>query len=238
MTERLKQLYRMIPLNGKGVADIGTDHGMIPILLAESGYTGNIYASDIADAPLARARASAEAAGVIQKIHFEQSDGLDFCPADQVDCILIAGMGGDTICRILDHCDWVFDGGHVFLFQPMTHAEVLRYWLIHNDFKISREVLVTEGQHIYQAFSATVGKARTYRDIEYLIGAFDVPREGAPLQLLIREILKRVQTHLAGLRTSQTEGSESTAHFMRSIYHDLILLNGDNGQIMEQYGEW
>lgn len=232
MTERLKQLYSMIPQNGKGVADIGTDHGLIPILLAENGYTGNIFASDIAQAPLARARSAAEAAGVLQKIHFEQSDGLDFCPADQVDCVLITGMGGDNICRILDHCDWIFHGGHVFLFQPMTHAEVLRYWLVHNDFKISREVLISEGEHLYQAFSATAGKSRTYQDIEYLIGAFDVPHVGEPTEMLVHVLIKRIQAHLTGLKTSHTEESDSAASFMSSVYHDLLHLTELDGQIL------
>ncbi len=61
MTRRLLQLCRMVPSGGIGFADIGTDHGYIPVWLAKNGYTGNIYAFDIAEAPLGRAIAFAQA---------------------------------------------------------------------------------------------------------------------------------------------------------------------------------
>ena len=59
MNKRLDQLYQMIPKDGIGIIDIGTDHGSIPIQLAASGYAGTIYASDIVPSPLNAAREAA-----------------------------------------------------------------------------------------------------------------------------------------------------------------------------------
>ncbi len=224
MNERLKYCCGLIPQEGKGFADIGTDHGQIPIWLAENGYSGYIYASDIAEGPLTRARSEANDAGVSHKIEFELSDGLDSCPAGKVDCILIAGLGGDNICRILDRCDWIFQGGHLFLFQPMTHAEVLRYWLVHNDFRIIREALISEGEHVYQIFSAVVGKSRSYSDIEYYVGADDVPHEGAPREVLLRVLQNRFENLLTGLSLSRAEYG-SSARFLLSVYNELKSLS-------------
>ena len=62
MNKRLDLLYEMIPSDGLGVIDVGTDHGQIPIRLANSGYTGYIFASDVAEGPLNTARSAAHAA--------------------------------------------------------------------------------------------------------------------------------------------------------------------------------
>ena len=59
MNKRLDLLYEMIPSDGLGVIDVGTDHGQIPIRLAKSGYSGNILASDVAEGPLNTARTAA-----------------------------------------------------------------------------------------------------------------------------------------------------------------------------------
>ena len=125
MNKRLDLLYEMIPSDGLGVIDVGTDHGQIPIRLANSGYSGNIFATDIAEGPLNAARSAAHAAGVENKIRFLLCDGLDLCPPEDVSDILIAGMGGDTICGILDRAEWIFSGQYRLILQPMTRPEVL-----------------------------------------------------------------------------------------------------------------
>ena len=220
MNKRLKYCCELIPLQGKGFADIGTDHAQVPIWLAENGYSGYIYASDIAKDPLSRAKAAASNAGVSENIHFEQCDGLDSCPAEMVDCILIAGMGGDNICRILDRCEWIFQGDHLFIVQPMTHPEVLRYWLIHNEFKIVREAVITEGERIYQIFAAEVGKTRAYLDSEYFTGAADVLHEGEPRSLLLSMLQKQFESLFSDLPMSRVN-EESSTRFLYSVYEEL-----------------
>ena len=101
MNKRLEAIYALIG-EGRGLVDVGTDHGYIPTALAQSGYAGNIIASDIKPGPLQAARRSAENAGVADKIDFLLCDGLDGCDPSAIDTIVIAGMGGDTICGILD----------------------------------------------------------------------------------------------------------------------------------------
>lgn len=220
MTNRLKQICSMIPKNGIGFADIGTDHGIVPVWLAENNYRGNLFASDIAAEALQKAIAYANTKNFGGRIHFSVSDGLDDCPESLTDCILIAGMGGDTICKILDRADWIFSGDRTFIFQPMTHPEVLRYWLVHNDFQIRTEAAVLEEQHLYQIFSASPGKNESMRDIDYLAGNCLVHREGEPLETVYSILQKRIQRKLSGIEAS-IKKYNSTFYFYQNILNDL-----------------
>ena len=96
MNKRLEEIYALIG-EGRGLVDVGTDHGYIPAALAKSGYSGKIIASDINPGPLQAARRSAESAGVADKIDFLLCDGLDGCDPSAIDTIVIAGMGGVPI---------------------------------------------------------------------------------------------------------------------------------------------
>lgn len=220
MEKRLLQLYRLLPTSGKGIIDVGTDHGQIPVRLAQDGYPGAIYASDIHPGPLDIARKAAARAGVSKRISFLLCDGLDGCPPDQIDCILIAGMGGDTICGILDRAEWLFSTQYHLVLQPMTRPEVLRYWLIHNGFTIDQERTVSEDHRIYQLFSASPGNSQPYRDVEYLIGKPGYGREKGSFRILLTEQQRLLTKKLSGLRESGMESSPSYC-FYQKILEDI-----------------
>ncbi len=171
MNKRLRLIADMIP-GGRGLIDVGTDHGYLPVWLARTGYTGDIFASDINSAPLESARKTAREALVEDKIQFLLCDGLSQCPPDRIDTIVIAGMGGDLICRILDGADWVLDERYSLILQPMTKAEVLRYWLVNNGFLLEEERLVRDGGIIYQVIRARFCRNMALSDAELYAGAF------------------------------------------------------------------
>lgn len=93
MNKRLTAIASYIK-DGRGVIDVGTDHGYLPVYLAKSGYKGRILASDINAAPLSTALRTAERAEIKDKVELLLCDGLEKCPSDAVDSIVIAGMGG------------------------------------------------------------------------------------------------------------------------------------------------
>ena len=171
MKKRLECIADKIP-DGVGVIDVGTDHGYLPVALACRGYRGNVFASDIGQAPLRTARVHATEAGVSDRIRFLCGDGLELCPPDAVDCIVIAGMGGDTICGILDRSEWCLDPRYLFIFQPMTRAEVLRYWLVHNEFSIAEEDLVQDGGLLYSVFCARFAGHTDLNEAELYTGSY------------------------------------------------------------------
>jgi tRNA (adenine22-N1)-methyltransferase len=171
MRKRLECIAAKIP-DGIGVIDVGTDHAYLPVALARRGYCGNLLASDIGEGPLAVARRHAEDASVADRIRFFCCDGLELCPPEDVDCIVIAGMGGDTICGILDRGEFCMDPRYLLILQPMTRAEVLRYWLIYNEFAIVEEDLVEDGGVLYPVLCARFGGNTRLSDAELFTGSF------------------------------------------------------------------
>ena len=172
MNRRLSLISEYID-NGKGIVDVGTDHGYLPIFLAENGYNGNIFASDINEDPIKKAINNASAAGVNEKINFMLCDGLKMCPPEQIDTIVIAGMGGDMIVKILDEAEWCLSPEYKLILQPMSKAEILRYWLVYNGFEIRHELLVDENGTIYQIIVAVFGALSKLNDAELYIGCFE-----------------------------------------------------------------
>lgn len=111
MNKRLEAIMAHIPQNGRGVIDVGTDHGYLPAALFQRGYTGKLIAADINAEPLSKAKRTAESIGAEDVISLRLCDGLDGCDPSEVDTIVIAGMGGDTICGILDRAEWCMGAG-------------------------------------------------------------------------------------------------------------------------------
>ena len=104
MNKRLELIYSMIS-DGRGLIDVGTDHGYLPAALAVNGYSGRLFASDINAMPLEKARETARRCAMVDRITFLLSDGLDACPPEEIDTIVMAGMGGELICTILDRAE-------------------------------------------------------------------------------------------------------------------------------------
>ena len=156
--------------NGKGMVDVGTDHGYLPVHMALNGYSGNIIASDINVDPLKKAVRHAEEAGLSERMYFLLCDGLRECPGHKVDTIVIAGMGGDMIVKILDEAEWCMSPKYKLILQPMSKPEVVRYWLAYNEFEIEKELLVDENNTLYQIIVARFGGKTKLNDAELFIG--------------------------------------------------------------------
>ena len=221
MRKRLDCILSLLASSSVGVADIGSDHGYIPITLAKSGYHGNIISTDISFDSLSKAMINARHEDVCESISFRVSDGLDSLNPDDVDTIVIAGMGGDLICSILDRYDWVLSDSYTLILQPMSKAEVLRYWLLNNGFAIDSENLVLENGRIFQiitsSYSGINSKAVSY---EYYCGL----REYTKDFILYRNNVIHFQNVVVGIIQSlKKSGAESSWEYQyyNSLYKDI-----------------
>ncbi len=135
---------------GKIVADIGTDHAYLPAFLIENNICSSAIAADIGKGPLENARKVVSTSkDLSEKIELRLSDGLKEIEADEVDDIVIAGMGGILIAEILTAAPWVKDKEKRLILQPMSHAEDVRKYLCENRFEIIKEKACTDGKHNY-----------------------------------------------------------------------------------------
>ena len=155
---------------GSKVADIGTDHGFLPIWLAQNGISGQIIATDVREKPLRRAESNLKKYAVTDKVKLYQCNGLSAIKAEDADTVVIAGMGGETIAGILAQAPWMTDGRHSFILQPMSAAEKLRRFLAENGFCIETEKLVKEQRRLYLVIKARGGKMEICSRTQYYTG--------------------------------------------------------------------
>ena len=121
---------------GAAVADIGTDHGLLPVYLAQNGLASRIFASDMSAGSLEAARRNAAKYNVTDSISFIVAPGLNGISETDVDTIVIAGVGGETIIDILQNAAWTKQSGKQFILQPQTKQKELTEWLCYNGYKI------------------------------------------------------------------------------------------------------
>ncbi|MDO4811934.1 MAG: class I SAM-dependent methyltransferase [Eubacteriales bacterium] len=153
---RLALLASLVP-QGASVADVGTDHGYLPVYLLQHQRICHAIASDINREPLEHARRTALAYGVTEGITFRLCAGLTAVSEQEVDTVVIAGMGGETISSILQDAPWTRE--KTLLLQPMTKAELLRSWLVRNGYAIVQEHLVRDKDTLYAVITATGGES-------------------------------------------------------------------------------
>ncbi len=134
---------------GSRLADIGTDHALLPCALVQNGHCPLAIASDVRVGPCEAARRSVAAAQLEERVEVRLGDGLATVLPEEVDDIVIAGMGGETIAAILDAAPWTKEVRYRLVLQPMTRAEKLRRFLYENGFSIDEERIADDGKRCY-----------------------------------------------------------------------------------------
>lgn len=156
MSSRLHRVADMIT-PGMTVADIGTDHGYIPIYQVLTGRTGQAYACDVVEGPLGRARDNVKLYHVEDRVDIMLSDGLEVFKSEEVklpESIVIAGMGGCLICRILDNGMSVARKAKELVLSPHSEWYEVRSYLMSNGFSIIDEDMVKEDGKFYVIIKA------------------------------------------------------------------------------------
>ncbi len=141
---RLLTIAQMVRTGGK-ICDVGTDHALLPCYLYEKGAK-SVIASDINDGPLKAAEATIAQYGAEGCVSVIKSDGLRSVPP--CDDVIVAGMGGELIGRIVSECTFKNENTR-FILQPMTKAEILRRALYGNGFEIIEERTAISAGKIY-----------------------------------------------------------------------------------------
>ena len=165
---------------GSRLADIGTDHGYLPIAMCADGKCPGAIACDINPMPLASARDNIARHGLSDRIELRLGDGLAPVGADEADDIVIAGMGGELIASIIGACPWAKDGDKRFILQPMTRHEALIKWLYANGYGIERQGAVYDGGKYYTVILARYdGEVRPYDAYTAAVGELKPDSEAA-----------------------------------------------------------
>lgn len=196
---------------GSPLCDVGTDHAYLPIWLLKTGKIPRALACDVNPGPLEAARRDGEKYQVGPGLSFRQSDGLREVFPQEAEDIVIAGMGGELILRIVEETPWLKDGQKRLVLQPMSSVPELRIGLRKLGFVVLQEEAVMDGGKVYSAFAAQYqGVPGEERPLYPYLGKL---RPGAPfvdayVQKVLRELSARRQGALhrgEGQRAAQLE---------------------------------
>ena len=134
---------------GAVFADIGTDHGYLPLFLLREGIIERAYLCDINRGPLSSAERNAAAEGLSDRCEFLLTDGAYALRNKGVTDYAICGMGGELISRIIEDAPHLLSGGVRLILQPMTKQESLRRFLASHGFTIVAECFSFDGGKYY-----------------------------------------------------------------------------------------
>lgn len=133
---------------GDRLADVGCDHGYLSIHLLQENIIPSAIVSDVREQPLLSALRNAEKYGVRDRMEFYLSDGVRSIPRD-FDCMVCAGMGGDTMVSILEAAPWLKNSRYRLILQCQSKTPMLRRYLSDNGFAIGKEAVLRDGRFLY-----------------------------------------------------------------------------------------
>ncbi|MBQ3107738.1 MAG: Nif3-like dinuclear metal center hexameric protein [Firmicutes bacterium] len=155
LSDRLALLASLVP-QGSVAADVGTDHGFLPIYLRQTGICPKVVLSDVNPGPLEKARENI--ARLAPELPAESWDirlgsGLETLKTGEADTVIIAGMGGRLIRSLLEEEPKKTAAVKRFLLQPRSSAGELRQWLLERGFTIEEDILVEEREFLCQVMA-------------------------------------------------------------------------------------
>ncbi len=160
------------------LADIGTDHAYLPVWLCQNGKCRSAIAADINPEPLKRGQETIATAHLESKVQTRLSDGLKNIASDEADDIVVAGMGGELIAKILSECSFTKDTTKHFILQPMTKSEYLISWLAENGYTIIKQDCCVAANKCYTVILVKyTGELCKHNEIYPYIAKLDIQKE-------------------------------------------------------------
>lgn len=169
LSKRLEAIASMITA-GNILADVGTDHAYIPIYQIQCDKNPRAIAMDLRKGPLERAAEHILQYGLSDRIETRLSNGVEALEPKEADTIVIAGMGGELIMRIISDGEAVCKCAKELILQPQSEIAALRRYLRENGYRIAAEDMVFEDGKYYSMMRVSFcGESEESREEEYTI---------------------------------------------------------------------
>ena len=232
LSDRLKAVAEMIT-PGQTVADIGCDHAYLPIYLIRENISPKVIACDINEGPVKRAKGNVDDVDLSDKIEVRQGDGLGALLPQEARSIVLAGMGGKLMIKILEEGADIVKGAFEIIMEPQSEVAALRHFLQDNKLHIISENMVSEEGKFYPLIKAVHGDMRWDREIYFRYGKI-LLREENPV---LHEFLVFEKDYLSNLIKELSANEESPQAFVRieEVKTDLAL-NSDALALVSETG--
>jgi len=238
LSERLLSMAAYVG-PGEAVADIGTDHGLLPIFLHEHGISNKLILCDVAEGPLEKARHNIREYAPAFSPDLRLGDGLIPLAPGEVDTVVIAGMGGELIMRILAEDPVKTKSFKKFILQPRTLPNKLRKFLFFNDFAIVDESLVRERGRICEVIVVTPLSAPAFtprqkeekaaameRELAFEISPLLLAKKDPCLEAFLHKKIEKEQNIVSHIRANgrnvgylKTEWAKKRVQAYKKILH-------------------
>ena len=160
ISKRLETICSLVT-PGLRSADIGTDHGYVPIYLLKNHLAPSAIAVDLSEGSLNKARENIAKAGLQEHIECRRSDGLQAIAPGEVDAIIIAGMGGILMDRILRDGIEVVKNAKELILSPHRDSDLLRAFAKEFCWDLTQDLLLTDKKKTYPLLRIEIRSSQT-----------------------------------------------------------------------------
>ena len=197
--------------NGTALADVGTDHAYLPVYLALQRKIRSAVACDVRTGPLENARGNIARFGVEAIVSTRLSDGLQEVAPEEAEDIVMAGMGGELIVRLIEETPWLTDPDRRLILQPMTKPDVLRQYLCAHGFCLLQEkACLSMGKAYSVMVCAYDGRIRPC-SITFARTGFLLQDSSPEAEAYLRLVLSKLQKERKGLPLDSPAASQHMA---------------------------
>lgn len=230
LSTRLEAIADYVP-KGCTVADVGTDHGHLPIWLLQQGRNPKAIAMDVRPGPLSRANQAVQTCGLSEQIDLRLGDGVSALKPGEAQAVVIAGMGGGLVMKIMEEGAHMWDSVDHWVISPQSELDETRRFLEANGFAIARENMVCDAGKFYVIMDVVRGSMHYDTPEAYAYGEHLIK----DMHPVLKDYLMNQQQMLLDLRrnlekTLQSQESEGGRKRLEQVNYELGLIDAVLGQ--------
>lgn len=213
LSDRLQAVASMVTENNR-LADVGTDHAYIPIYLCQTGKIPSAVAMDVKKGPLLRAEQNITLYQLENHIQIRLSDGVQKLDAGEVDSVVIAGMGGTLVQKILEDGKKVLQTVKELVLQPQSDIDAVRRYLQENEYCITGEKIICEDGKYYPMMKVrppvadTAGEdteVKCWDTVQLKYGKLLLEKQHPVLREYLEREIRIYQSILEGLKAKDSD---------------------------------
>ena len=206
LSKRLSAIGEMVT-EGNRLVDVGCDHGYLPVYLVMNHRIPGAIAADVGKGPLERAREHICRYHMQNYIETRLCDGLSGISVGEGDTLVIAGMGGPLMEKILSYNPEVRDSFQELILQPQSDIPHFRHFLMSNGYRITEEKMILEDGKFYPMMKAIRDQKRneSWTPLEEMFGKYLLQEKNPVLQQFLQRELRIRQNILTKLQKAETE---------------------------------
>ena len=190
------------------IADIGTDHGYVPIYLYKQGKIRKAYACDVRKGPLEKCRENIALYGAEDVIETRLGSGLTPLAPGEAETAIMAGMGGMLIVHILEDSPEVAESLRELVLSPQRDFHEVRKYLHKIGFSIKEEHMLKEDGKPYVLMRCEKGEEKYDSEIDYLYGKLLLEKKDPVLKELLLQEEGKYSRLLDSLKNNPTENAQ------------------------------